>query len=70
MLDGRLYLGAVGHNGVAWRDGSDILFAVYTAPGADQEDLVPLAGFVVERNPTVSKGTVVAEDGSAIPARP
>jgi hypothetical protein len=70
MLNGRLYLGAVGHNGVGWREGSNILFAVYAAPGADQDDLVPLAGFLIERKPSVLKGTVVAEGGSAVPARP
>jgi hypothetical protein len=70
MLDGRLYLGAVGHNGVGWREGPNILFAVYAAPGADQDDLVPLAGFLIERKPSGLKGTLVAEGGSAIPTRP
>jgi hypothetical protein len=70
MLDGRLYLGAVGHNGVGWREGSNILFAVYLAPGAEQDDLVPVAGFVIVRKPSVLKGTVVAEGGSAVPERP
>lgn len=58
------------HNGVGWREGSNILFSVYSAPGADQDDLMPLAGFVIERKPSVLKGTVVAEGGSAVPARP
>ncbi len=69
LLDGRLYLGAVGHNGWGWREGTNILFAVYVAPGADQDDLVPLAGFLIERKPSALRGTVVAEGGSAIPAR-
>lgn len=70
MLDGRLYLGAVGHNGVGWREGSNILFAVYMAPVADQDELVPIAGFVIENKPSGLRGTVVAEGGSAVPARP
>lgn len=70
MLDGRLYLGAVGHNGVGWREGSNILFAVYVAPGADQDDLVPLAGFLIESKPSGLRGTVVADGGSAVPVRP
>ncbi len=69
LLDGRLYLGAVGHNGWGWREGTNILFAVYAAPGADQDDLVPVAGFLIERKPSALRGTVVAEGGSAIPAR-
>lgn len=69
LLDGRLYLGAVGHNGWGWREGTNILFAVYVAPGADQDDLVPVAGFLIERKPSALRGTVVAEGGSAIPAR-
>ncbi len=68
MLDGQLYLGAVGHNGVAWREGSNILIAVYNAPSADQDDLVPLAGIVIERKPWILKGTVVAEGASALPS--
>lgn len=70
MLDGHLYLGAVGHNGVGWREGSRTLIAVYEAPGPDQHDLIPLAGFAVDRVPNGLKGTVVAEGGSAAPARP
>ncbi|MDE2136239.1 MAG: hypothetical protein KGJ68_02285 [Gammaproteobacteria bacterium] len=70
MLDGHLYLGAVGHNGVGWREGSRTLIAVYEAPGPDQHDLIPLAGFAVDRVPDGLKGTVVAEGGSAVPARP
>lgn len=66
-LDGRLYLGAVAHNGVGWREGSNILIAVYEPPTAEQTDLVPLAGFVVERSPAGLRGTLVAEGGSAIP---
>jgi len=69
LLDGRLYLGAIGHNGWGWREGTNILFAVYVPPGADQDDLVPLAGFLIERKPSALRGTVVAEGGSAIPAR-
>jgi hypothetical protein len=69
MLDGQLYLGAVGHNGVGWREGSRTLVAVYTAPGPDQRDLLPLAGFAVDRVPNGLKGTLVAEGGSAVPAR-
>jgi hypothetical protein len=67
MLEGHLYLGAVAHNGVGWREGSNFLIAVYEPPEADQAALVPLAGFVVERIPTGLRGTVVAEGGSAIP---
>jgi len=70
MLDGHLYLGAVGHNGVGWREGSRTLIAVYEAPGTEQRDLIPLAGFAVDRVPNGLKGTVVAEGGSAVPARP
>jgi hypothetical protein len=66
MLEGRLYLGAVGHNGVGRREGANILFAVYVAPGADRDDLVPLAGCLVESKPSGLRGTVVAEGGSAI----
>ena len=69
MLDGQLYLGAAGHNGVGWREGSRTLVAVYTAPVPDQHDLIPLAGFAVDRVPDGLKGTVVAEGGSAVPAR-
>jgi hypothetical protein len=73
MLDGKLYLGAVGSNGVGWREGANILFAVYAAPGADQQDLVPLAGFVIERRSSGLKGTVVAEgvavSRSTVPVR-
>jgi hypothetical protein len=69
MLDGHLYLGAVGHNGVGWREGSRTLFAVYEAPGPEQRALVPLAGFAVDRVPNGLRGTVVAEGGSAVPAR-
>jgi hypothetical protein len=67
MLGERLYLGAVAHNGVGWREGSNFLIAVYEPPTTDQAELVPLAGFVVERNPAGLRGTVVAEGGSAIP---
>ena len=56
--------------GVGWREGSNILFGVYLAPRAEQDDLVPVAGFVLERKPSVMKGTVVAEGGSADPERP
>jgi hypothetical protein len=59
MLDGRLYLGAVGHNGVGWREGSRTLFAVYEAPGPEQGDLAPLAGFAVDRVPTGLRGTAI-----------
>jgi hypothetical protein len=69
MLDGRLYLAAVGHNGVGWREGTNILFAVYASPRDDQHDLVPLAGLVMERKPSGLKGTVVTEGPSAVPAR-
>jgi hypothetical protein len=69
VLDGRLYLAAVGHNGVGWREGTNILFAVYASPDADQHDLVPLAGLLIERKPNGLKGTVVAEGMSAVPAR-
>jgi len=64
------YLGAAGHNGVGWREGSRTLVAIYEAPGTDQRDLIPLAGFAVDRIPNGLKGTVVAEGGSAVPARP
>jgi hypothetical protein len=70
MLDGHLYLGAVGHNGVGWREGARTLIAVYAVPGPEQRDLVPLAGFAVDRVPNGLKGTLVAEGGSAVPARP
>ena len=70
ILDGRLYLGAVGYNGVGWREGSRILFAVYEVPSPGQPDLNPLAGFAVERVPDGLKGTAVAEGASAVPARP
>jgi hypothetical protein len=67
VLEGHLYLGAVAHNGVGWREGSNFLIAVYEPPTADQAELVPLAGFVVERIPAGLGGTVVAEGGSAVP---
>ena len=51
MLDGRLYVGAVGHNGVGWREGTHILFAVYEVPARGQNDLIPLAGFSIDRVP-------------------
>ena len=70
MVEGHLYLGAVGHNGVGWREGPNILVAVYEPPAADQGELVPLAGFVIERTPAALKGTIVAEGDSALPARP
>ena len=70
MLDGHLYVGAVGHNGVGWREGTSTLIAVYGVPGPEQRGLVPLAGVAVERVPTGLKGTVVAEGGSVVPARP
>ncbi len=50
---------------MGWREGSNILFAVYLAPDAEQDHLVPVAGFVIERKPSLLKGTVVAEGGSA-----
>jgi hypothetical protein len=70
MLDGHSYLGAVGHNGVGWREGARTLIAVYAVPSPEQRDLVPLAGFAVDRVPNGLKGTLVAEGGSAVPARP
>lgn len=51
MLDGHLYVGAVGHNGVGWREGTHILFAVYEVPASGQNDLIPLAGFCIDRVP-------------------
>jgi hypothetical protein len=43
-LDGRDYIAAIGHEGVGWREGSNTLFAIYSASG---DKLTPLAGFVV-----------------------
>ena len=68
MLNGRLYVGAVGHNGVGWREGSHVLFAVYEDPTRGQRDLVPLAGFSVARVPNGLKEADVTVGGSTLPA--
>ncbi len=69
-LQGRPYLGAVGHNGAGWREGSRVLFAVYEWPRDDRRVLVPLAGFSVNHVPHGVKRVVVSEGAAALPARP
>ena len=46
-LDGRPYVGAIGHEGVGWRAGDTTLFAIYEPQG---EMLKPLASFVLVRS--------------------
>lgn len=70
ILEGQLYLGAVAHNGVAWREGPRTLVAVYEAPQPGQRELIPLAGIAVERISTGLKGTTVARSDTARSAPP
>ena len=44
--NGKTYTAAIGHEGVAWRAGTSLLFALY-APGGNPP--APLAGFVVKK---------------------
>jgi hypothetical protein len=46
-LAGRDLVGAIGHEGVGWREGDNTLFAVYALKDGA---LTPLAGFVVKRS--------------------
>jgi hypothetical protein len=47
QIGGRWYVGAVGQEGVGWREDENTLFAVYAQRG---ETLTPLAGFVIARS--------------------
>jgi hypothetical protein len=69
-LDGHLYLGAVGYNGVGWREGADTLFALYEAPLPGQRRLAPVAGFDVASIAVGVQGTSVVEGAAALPPRP
>lgn len=46
-LDGRSLVGAIGHEGVGWREGANTLFAIYAL---NHGVLNPLAGFVFKRS--------------------
>jgi hypothetical protein len=69
-LDGHLYLGAVGYNGVGWREGGHTLFALYETPVSGQRSLAPLAGFDVASSVVGVQGTSVVEGTAALPPRP
>jgi hypothetical protein len=45
MLNGKDYVGAIGHYGVGWRESGRTLFAIYSE---DNGTLTPLAGFEVD----------------------
>ncbi len=67
MLSGHVYVGAVGHNGFAWREGKHILFAVYEAPAHGQIRLTPISGFVVDRAPISIKKIIVRDSAAPAP---
>jgi len=62
-LEGRDLVGAIGHEGVGWREGAETLFAVYILKDGS---LTPLAGFVFERS---LAGLTSATVGPATAAR-
>jgi len=55
-LAGRDLVGAIGHEGVGWREGDNTLFAVYALKDGA---LTPLAGFVFERSLAALANAVV-----------
>jgi hypothetical protein len=68
-LNRRHYLGAVGLNGIGWKEGSNTLFAVYELPTPVARKLTPLAGFVITRSAIAVKDLIVTEGNAAMPAR-
>ncbi len=70
QLAGHLYLGAVGYNGIGWREGGNTLFALYEPPRSRQRRLVPLAGFEVASIVVGVQGTSVVDGAAALPQRP
>ena len=68
-LNQRHYLGAVGLNGFGWKEGSNMLFAVYEVPTPAARQLTPLAGFVITHPAVAVKDLIVTEGSAALPAR-
>lgn len=69
-LNGRHYLGAVGLDGIGWKEGSRTLVALYAAPTPAARTLTPLAGFVVSHPAVAVKNLIVTEGNAALPVRP
>ena len=66
-LQGRSYVGAVGHAGFGWRESERTLFAVYAV---HERQLAPLAGMVIVQTIGALNRVVVENDASsASPAR-
>ncbi len=61
------YIGVVGYNGVGWRSGDRILFAVYSITDAGK--ITPLAGFSIDKIPAGLKGMDVIFGRAAIPPK-
>jgi hypothetical protein len=64
-LDGRTYVGAIGHDGVGWRENTVTLLALYIRDGAG---LKPVAGFTIDRK-IGGLAAAVREAPDALPKR-
>lgn len=50
-VDNKGYIGVIGYNGVGWRSGNDILFAIYSRKPALKNKLIPLASIAIYQKP-------------------